>query len=101
MLRHRSSRGRVAALLGLLAIAVAGCSSSDDDAGPDPAEEADVVTFTGTPPDEITPPPVEGNGMVVPQPAAPAPDGYVTDELFVGGGAQLYREALARLGRGV
>lgn len=82
--------------IGTLAI-VTGCSSSTgsspapgDGATPgrgttgDPAATA---AFTGRSPAEITPPPAEGTGIVLPQPAAPLPDGYVQEEYFVGGTA--------------
>jgi hypothetical protein len=82
----------------LLAAVVAGCSSSDDDASEPTSSttsasgNADEVTFTGRPPDEIAPPPAEGEGMSLPQPAAAAPDGYVVEELLVGGTATSFVE---------
>src|SRR5262249_18403455 len=45
------------------------------------------VTFTGRAPHTITTPAVGGRGVHLPQPAAPTPDGYITEELFVGGRA--------------
>jgi hypothetical protein len=46
-----------------------------------------TVEFNGSPPAEIMRPAVEGEGMVLPQPASPLPDGYVAEEFFVGGTA--------------
>jgi hypothetical protein len=43
--------------------------------------------FTGRAPEQITSPPAEGKGIVLPQPAAPLPDGYVQEEYLVGGTA--------------
>jgi hypothetical protein len=45
------------------------------------------MTSTGRAPDQITPPPAEGKGMHLPQPAVAAPDDYVTEELLVAGTA--------------
>ena len=73
------SRVRVAAVLVLVAVVVAACSSSDDD--------PETVRFDGQAPEEITPPPVEGKGVNLPQPAAALPEGYVMEELLVGGTA--------------
>ena len=78
----RLSPARLAIVLVVFAALVAGCA--DDDAS-DPGGEA--VSFTGVAPEEIAPPPTEGKGPSVPQPAAPAPEGYVTEELLVGGTA--------------
>ena len=77
---HHRRRVLVAAVLVTLAV-LAGCSS--DDAGD--GEEA--VTFTARAPEEIAPPPAEGNGIVLPQPASAMPDGYVQEEYLVGGTA--------------
>lgn len=74
------------------ATALAGCSSADD-RGDDTSGRDDVTTttapsgFDAQPPAEITVPPAEGKGINFPQPAASPPDGYVVEELFVGGTA--------------
>jgi hypothetical protein len=98
--RTSSSRvGRVALALALSAAAVTACSSSDDDdeastttttAGVTVTTEEEGQTVTARAPEEITAPPAEGLGMNLPQPAAPTPDGYVVEELFVGGTATSY-----------
>ena len=77
---HHRCRVLVAAVLVTLAV-LAGCSS--DDAG----DGEDAVTFTARAPEEIAPPPAEGNGIVLPQPASAMPDGYVQEEYLVGGTA--------------
>lgn len=91
----------------VLVLAVA-CSSgdggsdggSDGAAGDDPAVDAttvvttegdEVVTFEGRVPDEIAPPPAEGEGIVLPQPAAPVPEGWIVEEHLVGGTATSFR----------
>lgn len=79
------SRG--AALLVALAV-VAGCS--DDGADPEAAASgttAPVTAFAGRAPEEIAAPALEGEGIVHPQPSPRLPDGYVEEELFVGGTA--------------
>jgi hypothetical protein len=96
----RQPRARVALALAFVLFVAAGCSSSGDDQGADDqsadetttsttstAEEGEPVSFTGQAPTEIAPPPAEGEGMNLPQPAAPAPEGYVTEEYLVGGTA--------------
>ena len=86
----RSSRGLVT--LGIVAAAImVGCSSSDDtgsasDGGSVSTSDA-AASFEVHTPEEIVPPAPEGNGIVLPQPAAPLPDGYVEQELFVSGTA--------------
>jgi len=87
-MRKGPSRSRVAVTLVVLGALVGGCSSSEYG-----ATEADPVSFTGLPPEEITPPPAEGKGVNMPQPAAAAPEGYVTEELFVGGTATSFEAA--------
>lgn len=79
------SRSRSQFALGALVLlaALAGCSSSDDSA----AGTTEAPTFDARAPEEIAAPPAEGNGMVVPQPATPAPDDYVQEEYFLGGTA--------------
>ena len=77
---HHRRRVLVAAVLVTLAV-LAGCSSDDVGDG----EEA--VTFTARAPEEIAPPPAEGNGIVLPQPASAMPDGYVQEEFLVAGTA--------------
>ena len=92
-----SSRPRAWAALVIAALAIATSCSSSEEASPDPSGSTpgrgstsgtSVSTdHTGHSPEEITPPPAEGNGIVLPQPAAPLPEGYVQEELFVGGTA--------------
>lgn len=84
MARWHSSRRWVALAAALLVLA--SCSSDDDDsddASPTTTDDA----FTGRAPEEIVTPSVEGAGIALPQPAPPLPDGYVQEELFVGGTA--------------
>jgi hypothetical protein len=82
---------RLAGALALAALLAAGCSSSDepDAAVDDTSGETTMTTVPYEPhvPDDVEPPPVEGNGVVVPQPAAAVPEGYELEELFVGGTA--------------
>src|SRR5690606_16637691 len=97
----RSSLPRVALALAALVV-VTSCSSPDDSSSPPtsgatgasgtssttgPVTTGPVAAFDGQAPDEIAPPESEGDGVVVPQPAAPLPDGYVQEELLVGGTA--------------
>src|SRR4051812_42502339 len=46
-------------------------------------------------PTQITPPPAEGKGINTPQPAAPLPDGYVGEELFLTGTATSFQAGKA------
>jgi hypothetical protein len=84
-------RRRRAALGGALlaaALVAAGCSSSGDAAaGATTTTAAETAEFTGAEPEEIAPPPAEGNGINLPQPAAALPEGYVQEEYLVGGTA--------------
>jgi hypothetical protein len=87
---RRPSRLWLALVIPALAIA-AGCSSSDDadtrtDGGAAPGTSP-ATGFDGQSPEEITRPAAEGEGIVLPQPASPLPEGYVQEELFVGGTA--------------
>jgi len=83
--RHRR---RLLATSVLVALALlAGCSSDDGDGEAATDAEADAVSFTARAPEEIAPPPAEGNGIVVPQPAPALPDGYVQEEYLVAGTA--------------
>lgn len=78
-----------------LSVVVMGCKSSSSTAsdGTSTTRPATIATdsattaFTGRSPAEITPPPAEGKGIALPQPAAPLPEGYVLEEFFVGGTA--------------
>ncbi len=71
-----------------------GCSSTDNEqqadaepeCGPARAEKA-ATTFAGQAPQEISRPTAQGKGTIAPQPSAPLPDGYVEEELFIGGTA--------------
>ena len=78
----RGGSGARVALALVACAALVGCTD-DDTESDSPGDEP--VTFTGSAPDEIAPPTVEGKGVNMPQPAAPAPEGYVTEELLVGG----------------
>ncbi|WP_334143336.1 alpha/beta hydrolase domain-containing protein [Rhabdothermincola sp.] len=83
-------RGRSLLVVGAVAIAAtAGCSSGDG-ADPDVAGgtgPATTSTVAGRAPQEIARPAVEGNGVVLPQPASALPEGYLQEEFFVGGTA--------------
>lgn len=80
----------------VVAMLVSSCSSSDeaeptDGTGPAtssaPASDAPAGAFAPTVPTEVFVPEHEGNGMLLPQPASPLPDGYVMAEHLVGGTA--------------
>ncbi|MCB1250311.1 MAG: alpha/beta hydrolase domain-containing protein [Acidimicrobiales bacterium] len=93
------SAATAAACLAAVAILAGACSSSGDEASPGTAATAtgagDVgssgSTITTWDPDrlpsEIVATPVEGNGIVLPQPAAPLPAGYEQQEYLVDGTA--------------
>lgn len=85
-----SSRSLLALVLAVVTV-VAGCSSggeTDPDAAGDEARTAEAPsTFSVRAPEVITRPTVEGKGASLPQPATSPPDGYVQEELFVGGTA--------------
>jgi hypothetical protein len=75
-------------LVGLVMLAAFGCSSADDGGSDATATtEGETVSFTVRSPEAIAVPPAEGKGMNVPQPAAPTPEGYVTEEYLIGGTA--------------
>ena len=79
----------VAGLLAIGALTVAaGCSSDEDprSASGEPAGDA-AAHFSVRTPEELAPPPDDGDGVVAPQPSAALPEGYVEEELFVGGTA--------------
>lgn len=92
----RWSRPTAALAIGLLAI-VTGCSSSSDSSTArqdgstsgrsTTVETAATAELAGRSPAEIAPPPAEGKGIALPQPAAPLPAGYVQEEYLVGGTA--------------
>lgn len=69
----------------------ASCSSAEEADGPPEVGSTSTTsapsTFTGRSPEEISPPAAEGNGIVLPQPAAPLPDGYLEEEYLIGGTA--------------
>ncbi len=74
-------------------VAASGCSGDSDDRDGDNAggtveqgSALQVGDYTVPSPD-VTPPPAEGAGISSPQPAVPAAEGYVTEELFVSGTA--------------
>ena len=51
---------------------------------------ASSVPSVASAPPEVTPPPAEGNGVHLPQPAAALPDGYVQEEYFLTGAASSF-----------
>ncbi|NLD76349.1 MAG: hypothetical protein GX643_06755 [Acidimicrobiales bacterium] len=81
----------------VVAMLAAGCSSSDDTDSADgeaggtttttTTAEEDPVAFEPHVPTDVAAPEAEGNGVNVPQPASPLPDGYVMEEYLVGGTA--------------
>lgn len=79
------------AVVATLVVVIAACSSADDDSSDDSTssdtEEGGPVAFEGRAPEEIVPPPGEPAAMNQPQPAVPAPSGYVVEELIVAGTA--------------
>lgn len=91
-----SARRRAVLAIALCAVVTGACASSDDDASAPTTTAADgegastTVTTSAPAPIEISSPPAEGGGMNLPQPAAPAPDGYVVEERFVGGTASSF-----------
>lgn len=90
------TRSIAALAFGAVALA-AGCSSSPGTSSPPaggstPAGGTTVgsappAAFSGRAPADIAPPAAEGKGIVLPQPAAPLPEGYVQEEYLVGGTA--------------
>lgn len=91
----QSRKVRLAVLTAAILVVASGCSSQDDaESGGDASTSmtSSDTTFTGSPPEEITTPEAEGNGIVRPQPAAPLPEGYVEEELFIGGTATSFDE---------
>lgn len=86
--RRATTTSTAVALVAVLALAA--CSSSDgggSDAAGAATTTAPPASFDVRVAEEVTPPPAEGDGMVVPQPAVPLPEGYVQEELLVGGTA--------------
>lgn len=73
-------------LLVVVGFLAASCTSDDADGG-DPV--GTVIEDPRRIPDEISGP-IEGEGIVVPQPAAPLPSGYVEEEFFISGEATSY-----------
>jgi hypothetical protein len=76
--------------LAVLVLATAASCSSTDEAGSGDGSTSGTdpaATFAVRSPEEIIPPPAEGQGIVLPQPAAPLPDGYVQEEFLIGGTA--------------
>jgi hypothetical protein len=71
----------------VVAVAVTGCSSSDDTGSSGEATTTSTVAFEGQAPSEVAAPPAEGKGINLPQPAAALPEGYVQEEYFLGGTA--------------
>lgn len=78
----------------ILVAAAASCSADDPSERsattvpdrPDQATET-TVTFEPSTPTDVAPPPAEGDGVALPQPAAAVPDGYVMEEYLIGGTA--------------
>jgi len=90
VVEHPSSWRRGIAVVSAAVVAVAvlaGCSSSDDADGSTTTTAPPESAFTARAPEEIAGPPAEGNGIVLPQPAVPAPGSYVQEEYLVGGTA--------------
>ncbi len=90
-MRNTSKPLRLSAALAVTALVAIGCTSGDDtkdsadDGGTDTAEN---VAYQGRSAEEVVTVPVTtGAGITFPQPAVPAPDGWVTEELFIGGTA--------------
>ena len=87
-IRRRRDTTPPIALVLVAVLALAGaCSSADDDAARATTTAAPPVSFDVRAAEEVTPPPAEGDGMVVPQPAVPLPEGYVQEEFLIGGTA--------------
>lgn len=84
MTGFRPSRWWVA--VGLVAVAVASCSSGKNQSSTT-ASTAPKVAFTVRLPEDIAPPAAQGKGMNVPQPAPKLPPGYTEKEFLVGGTA--------------
>jgi hypothetical protein len=87
-------RRRWTASLVVVATLLTSCSSDDpEDAGTTTTTAVDAeqgeatVTYRASAPSDVGPPPAEGDGIALPQPAAAVPDGYVLEELLVGGSA--------------
>lgn len=97
--RHRrlfATGRRVLPLLVVGGLIAASCSSGDSegsgtDATDDASEATEIVTFEPTTPTDVAPPPAEGQGIALPQPAAGLPEGYVLEEYLVGGTATSFR----------
>jgi hypothetical protein len=88
----RSGRSRmwIALVIAVLALGTSCSSSEEAETGTDGASApgaTPATAFDGRSPEEISRPAVEGDGVVLPQPAPPLPDGYVQEELFIGGTA--------------
>lgn len=88
--RRAATPPTVIALVVVVALAGA-CSSSDGDSAE--VTTPTTVSFDVRAADEVVAPPVEGNGMVVPQPAVPLPEGYVQEEFLIGGTATRFDAA--------
>ncbi|MCP4436737.1 MAG: hypothetical protein GY812_14735 [Actinomycetia bacterium] len=97
------SRGRwwlLAAVLAFVAASSIGCTSDSSGNGGEgessateqTGEAADTVAYEGRSAETVTGP-IEGDTIVFPQPAAPAPDGYTTEEFFIGGTASSFDAA--------
>lgn len=78
----------------VLAVALIGSACSSDDGTSTPTTGASGEEMTSDDQtrsaEEISGPVTGGDGIVVPQPAAPLPDGYVEEEFFVAGSATQY-----------
>ena len=67
---------------------LAACSSEESGSdGITTTEDRPEVAYDAHVPDDVAPPPAEGEGIALPQPAAEVPDGYVMEEYLVGGTA--------------
>jgi hypothetical protein len=89
MRRHGSIRRFAPLAVAVLALAAAACSSDDADDSADGSSTTEVqqVSFDPHVPTDVAPPPAEGNGISLPQPAPAVPDDYVLEEYLVGGTA--------------
>ena len=90
------SRAALALLLGAVMVMGVACTSdgkqsegeqSDGGDSEDAGTEPEPVAFEGRSPADIAAPATPGGGPIVPQPAAPLPEGYIEEEYLIGGTA--------------
>jgi ABC-type glycerol-3-phosphate transport system substrate-binding protein len=87
MRAHDLTRRCTAVAVLVLALLAAGCAGDDDGAAGSSTTEVQQVSFDPRMPDEVAPPPAEGDGITLPQPAPKLPEDYVLEEYLVGGTA--------------